>query len=175
MRDHTKDIIQRIGETDQLFLQANSPDLALERGELRLKLVELSKSKQEQIHFLKEAIVLLEQGRIEFDEMPMVLYLDLSLSLARAYMVYFEISQEQRYALITQQIMKPLSKAEHGEIYFYLAYASAVKAEPAMTRHWLIKYCKSNEFNLAMLLEHSAFKTLHQEDWFTQLSKSKIH
>ena len=47
----------------------------------------------------------LEQARIEYDEMPLSLYLNLSLCLAKAYMIYFEITKEQRFALITQQIL----------------------------------------------------------------------
>lgn len=37
----------------------NTPELALERADLRLQLVVLSHVRQEQIHFLQEAIVLL--------------------------------------------------------------------------------------------------------------------
>ena len=104
MRASSQQIIQRIGETDQLYLQGNSPELALERADLRLQLVTLSQLRQEQVHFLQEAVVLLEQGRIEFEEMPLSLYLNLSLHLAKAYMLYFEITKEDRFALITQQI-----------------------------------------------------------------------
>ena len=93
MRENSKQIIQRIGETDQLYLEGNTPQLALDRAELRMQLVMLSNSRQEQIHFLQEAVVLLEQGRIEFDEMPMNLYMGLSLHLAKAYMLYFEITK----------------------------------------------------------------------------------
>lgn len=42
-------------------------------------------------------------------------------------MLYFEISQETRFALITQQILKPLTNYNHGDIYLFLAYASAAK------------------------------------------------
>ncbi|WP_180084629.1 hypothetical protein [Acinetobacter sp. YH12145] len=175
MRQNSHKIIQRIGETDQLFLQGNSPELTLERADLRLQLVNLSKNHQEQVYFLQEAIVLLEQSRIEFEEMPIELYINLSVHLAKAYMVFFEITKEQRYALITQQIMKPMSKAEHGDIYFYLAYASAVKQEPALTRHWLYKYSKSQEFKLTTLLEHPAFNPYRQETWFLELRQSKLH
>ena len=48
MSENTKQIIARIGETDQLYLQENTPELALERGDLRLQLVLLSNAKQEQ-------------------------------------------------------------------------------------------------------------------------------
>lgn len=66
----------------------------MERAELRMQLVTLSRVRQEQIHFLQEAIVLLEQARMEYEEMPMSLYLNLSLHLAKAYMLYFELNKE---------------------------------------------------------------------------------
>ncbi|PWF32506.1 hypothetical protein DBB30_32945, partial [Yersinia pestis] len=66
MRLTTKQIIQRLGETDQLYLKGNTPELTLERADLRLQLVTLSELRQEQRHFLQEAVVLLEQGRVEF-------------------------------------------------------------------------------------------------------------
>jgi len=89
MRPTPKEIIARIGETDQLFLNGNTPELALERADLRLQLVTISQLRQEQVHFLQEAIVLLEQGRIEFEEMPLDLYINLSLHLVKAYMRIF--------------------------------------------------------------------------------------
>jgi hypothetical protein len=172
---HTQVIIRRIGETDQIFLEGNTPELALERADLRLQLVALSQLRQEQTYFLQEAIVLLEQGRVEFEEMPMQLYLKLSLHLAKAYMVYFELTQEKRYAIITQQILKPLTSHEDAEIYLYLAYAAASKQEPAMTRHWLQKYSKTSGFDLAQLQAHAAFKSYHQETWFFDLVKTRLH
>ena len=54
MRASSQQIIQRIGETDQLYLQGNSPELALERADLRLQLVTLSQLRQEQVHFYKK-------------------------------------------------------------------------------------------------------------------------
>ncbi len=123
MSIETKMIVSRIGETDQLYLTENTPELALERADLRMQLVVLSRVRQEQIHFLQEAIVLLEQARMEYDEMPMRLYLNLSLHLAKAYMIYFELNKEKRFALIAQQILKPLAHHHHSDIYFFLAYA----------------------------------------------------
>lgn len=175
MQEHIQPIIQRIGETDQLYLQGNTPELALERADLRLQLVTLSLIRQEQIHFLQEAIVLLEQGRIEFEEMPTHLYIQLSLHLAKAYMMYYEISKEQRFAIITQQILKKITTDENGDIYFFLAYASAVKNEPSFTRHWLNKYSQSKEFDFALLQQHPSFEQYRQESWFQQLLKNKLH
>ena len=175
MRASSQQIIQRIGETDQLYLQGNTPELALERADLRLQLVTLSQLRQEQVHFLQEAVVLLEQGRIEFEEMPLSLYLNLSLHLAKAYMLYFEITKEDRFALITQQILKPLTSYGQGDIYLFLAYASVSRKESALARHWLGKYAKSTEFDFVLLREHAAFVDLHQEDWFIKLMQSKLH
>lgn len=175
MSNETKQVIARIGETDQLFLENNSPELALERADLRLQLVVLSHVRQEQLHFLQEAIVLLEQARIEYDEMPLSLYLNLSLYLAKAYMIYFELTKEQRFALITQQILKPLAHHEHLDIYFFLAYASAVKQEQALTRHWLKKYVSCLEHDLELLQLHPAFSEVRKEEWFSTLLRNKAH
>ena len=175
MSNESKQLIARIGETDQLYLNQNTPELALERAELRLQLVTLSRLYQEQRHFLQEAIVLLEQARVEYEEMPLSLYLDLSLQLAKAYMIYFELSQEQRFPLITQQILKPLAHHQHLDIYFFLAYASAAKKEQALTRQWLNKYVSCIDYDLELLQHHSAFKLFHTEHWFKNLIKMKTH
>ncbi|ANF82526.1 hypothetical protein A3K93_10215 [Acinetobacter sp. NCu2D-2] len=175
MRLTTKQIITRIGETDQLFLQGNSPELALERADLRLQLVTLSQVRQEQVHFLQEAIVLLEQSRVEFEEMPLSLYINLSLHLAKAYMIFFELTKENRYAIITQQIMKPMVNYGHGDILFFLAYAYASNKEPSLTRHWLSKYAKTKEFDLELLQQHPAFEDYRSLDWFKTILKSRMH
>jgi hypothetical protein len=175
MLKDAKQIIARIGETDQMYLEGNTPDLALERADLRLALVTLSRVRQEQLHFLQEAIVLLEQGRIEFEEIPLRTYLDLSLLLAKAYMLYFEITKEQRFALITQQILKPLTVHEHGDVYFFLAYASVCKNDTALSRHWLKKYSQTPEFDAFLLQQHSAFAPYRETLWFIQLTQPKPH
>ena len=171
MSNETKQVIARIGETDQLYLESNTPELAY----LRLELVMLSHIRQEQLHFLQEAIVLLEQARIEYEEMPLSLYLNLSLYLAKAYMIYFELTKEQRFALITQQILKPLAHHNHLDIYFFLAYASAAKQEQALTQHWLKKYVSCLDHDLELLQAHPAFKVIRNEDWFKILIRNKAH
>ena len=175
MRLTTKQIIQRLGETDQLYLKGNTPELTLERADLRLQLVTLSELRQEQRHFLQEAVVLLEQGRVEFEEMPLRMYINLSLHLAKAYMMFFELTKEHHFALITQQILKPMTQHENGDIYFMLAYASVSKNDFALTRHWLSKYVKTNEFDLELYQQHPAFNAVRKEAWFTQLIQNKLH
>lgn len=156
-------LVSRIGETDQQFLQQNSPQLALLRAQLRLEVVAQSRLRQERLHFLQEAIVLLEQARLDYDEMPMDLYLQLSIALAQAYMTYFDITQEQRFAVIIQQILKPLAHWQNGDIYFYLACASAIQREYALSRHWLNKYQQTPQFEETKLNDplFSAFRTIH--------------
>ncbi len=175
MFENTKQLIERIGETDQLYLENNTPELALERGDLRLQLVERSNSRQEQVHFLQEAIVLFETARVEYEEMPMPLYVNLSLHLAKAYMVYFELSKETRYALITQQILKPMTQHESADIYFMLAYASVSKNELSLTRHWLKKYMATADFDLVLLRQHPALKPVQDEAWFSQMIQDRLH
>lgn len=175
MYKDSRAIVRRIGETDQLYLEQNTPELSLERADLRLQLVELSHLHQEQIHFLQEAIVLLEQARISFEEIPLQLYITLSLHLVKAYMIYYELTKDTKYALVSQQILKPLTSTQHGDVYFFLAYASAVKHEPAMTRHWLNKYATTEAFDIALLQQHHAFKSMQHETWFKQLIQQKLH
>lgn len=175
MRMNTKEVIARIGETDQLYLENNTPELALERATLRFELVKMSQVRQEQIHFLQEGIVLLEQARVEYDEMPMSLYLDLSMALAQAYMQYFDITQEKHFPLIAQQILKPLTAHNRGDILLLLAHTCAVKNELALTRHWLTKYSKTSDFNLDTLKSHNAFDAVQEELWFLKLIQTKMH
>lgn len=175
MRENTKHIIERIGETDQLFLQESTPDLALERADLRLQLVKLSHHRQEQIHFLQEGIVLLEQARIEYAEMPMRTYIALSIHLAKAYMIYFDITKEERFALITKQILKPLTCHDYGEVFLMLASACATKNETALAQHWLKKYSKTADFNLTHLAQYEIFDQFKNEAWFIEMIKSKLN
>lgn len=132
-------LIQRLGETDQLFLQNNSPELALERGELRLRLIALSQQKQEQIYFLQQTLAILEQARIEFEEIEIDMYLKLSICLGQTYMTYFDITQETKYALIAQQILKPLAHYQHRAIYQLLHESAIAQQQSAMAQHWYKK------------------------------------
>lgn len=61
MSTETKTIVTRIGETDQLYLTENTPELALERADLRMQLATLSRVRQEQIHFCKRPLFYLNK------------------------------------------------------------------------------------------------------------------
>lgn len=141
-------LITQLGETDQQFLQQNSPELALQRGQLRLQLVALSKQKAEQIYFLQQALAILEQARLEFDDIDLNLYLDLSICLAKVYMMYFECTQDKKFAIITQQILKPLSHYQRIEIYQLLLESAQAQGHQAMQKYWQQKLqsmiCETN-------------------------------
>lgn len=172
----SKNIIERIGETDQLYLEQNSASLALERADLRLQLVTLSRNKQEQVHFLHEAIALLEQSRLEFEEnISIAEYTELSLLLVKAYMIYYELTKDTKFALITQQILKPLAHLHDGNVYFYLAYASVIKGEVAMTQHWLKKYASTDQFDLHLIKQHHAFVNIQQLPWLKEILIRKLN
>ncbi|MDO2211797.1 hypothetical protein Q2457_25205, partial [Escherichia coli] len=82
---------------------------------------------------------------------------------ATAYMLYFELNKEKRFALIAQQILNPLAHPQHGDIYFVLAYASAAQQESALTRHWLTKYLSTAQCDLELLHEHPIFNPVRHE------------
>lgn len=134
--NNTAQLIQTLGETDQLFLQQNTPELALQRGKIRLALIQASQHQQEQVYFLQQAIVIVEQARIEFEEMPLSLYLDLSILLGQIYMCYFNLTQQARFALITEQILRPLAHHHHFEIYQLLKNAAIAQQHSAMATYW---------------------------------------
>lgn len=136
MTNQTQTLIQRLGETDQAYLEQNSPELALERGQLRNELAKLSRNKQEKLYFLNEAVVILEQARVEFEEMPMALYLSLSLALSDVYLHYFSIDPSQKYAIIAEQILKPLAHHNHPDVFNNLQIACQYQNKPALARHW---------------------------------------
>lgn len=56
MSIETKAIVSRIGETDQLYLTENTPELALERAELRMQLVTLSRVRQNKFTSCKKPL-----------------------------------------------------------------------------------------------------------------------
>lgn len=129
-------LIADIGTTDQLFLQHNTAELALQRGRLRLQLVLLSKQAQERVYFLQQAIAILEQALLIFDEIELALYLELSIALAECYLTYYHFTQQQHFALIVQQILKPLAHHQHLTIYQFLQQSAEAQQQSAMAKHW---------------------------------------
>lgn len=131
-----QDLIAQIGQTDQLFLHNNTPELALQRGQLRLELLTLSQQHGEKIYFLQQAIGILEQARLYFHDMPQTLFIELSIVLTQSYIIYFQLTQQQPFLLIAQQIIKPLSHHQQLKIYQLLREIAQLQQQPAMEKYW---------------------------------------
>lgn len=137
MKFSTKqDLVAQIGQTDQQFLYNNTPELALKRGQLRLELITLSQQHGEKIYFLQQAISILEQARLYFNEMSQTLFIDLSILLTRSYILYFKLTQQQPFLLIAQQIIKPLSHHQYLKIYQLLQEIAHLRKQPSMEKYW---------------------------------------
>lgn len=135
----TSTLIKQLGDTDEQYLNQNTPQLALKRGQLRDELAKFSRNKQEKLYFLNEAVVILEQARLQFEQMPMSLYLSLSLMLSEVYLHYFDITLEQRYALIAEQVLRPLAHHGHPDVFATLQTACECQNKSALARYWQSK------------------------------------
>lgn len=144
-------LVQRLGETDQAYLIENSPELALERAEIRLSLLRYSRHRQEQEYLLTQAVVILEDARLHFEEMPLSLYIGLSAVLGEAYLAYFSVTGETRYALISEQIARPLAHHDLPEIYRVLVQATTAQGKLALARHWQKKLHHSERHHAKVL------------------------
>lgn len=135
----TSALIKQLGDTDEQYLHHNTPQLALKRGRLRNELAKFSRNKQEKLYFLNEAVVILEQARMQFEQMPLSLYLSLSLRLSDVYLHYFAITLDQRYALIAEQVLRPLAHHNHPDIFANLQTACECQNKSALAKYWQSK------------------------------------
>lgn len=169
-------VVAKVGETDQQFLAAPSANLAITRAQLRIRLVELSHQKSEQLYFLTEAVVLLETALMETEVLEEVL--ELSATLGEAYLRFYDLTQEQRYLTVSRQIVKPLSHHAHPLILFILVRLSALEGSLALAKHWLTRLVRLPviyPLQVADIYQASELTTLAQEEWFKQLLKQKLH
>lgn len=162
------EIIARVGETDQLFLTAPTPILAIERAQLRLMLVSLSNNQSEQLYFLGEAAVILELADAEAEDQAT--HVLLAAELAAVYLCFHHVTPQQRYLTVVGQILRPHSNAEYSPIFLGLARMDAAQGKTALTKHWLNRWLKvfNNEIDTASLAVYSEFKDYLSEDWFQQ-------
>lgn len=166
-------LISRIGETDQEYLSASTPLLALQRAKLRLELVRFSHQKNEKVYFLSEAAMLLELAITESEEV--LLNATLSAGLAEVYLEFYQTTLEDRYITIVNQILKPLTHLDQHDIMMGLARASAAKQHSALTQHWLSRWSKLGNTATNDLLHYPEFQHFQQEGWFSDLLKQKMH
>jgi len=168
-------LIARVGETDQLFLTAPTPELAIERAHLRLALVQISHSKTEQLHFLGEAAVILELAAVEVTEQ--VIHERLAAQLAAVYLQFYQLSKESKYLVVAGQILRPHSNAAFPEIYLQLARLDAARQKPALTQHWLTRWLqvlsRTPSYMPHFVLEHCPeFSDVQHEAWFQEASRA---
>jgi hypothetical protein len=162
-------LIARVGETDQLFLTAPTPALAIERAQLRLALVKISSSKQEQIHFLTEATVILELANTEVTEQE--IHIQVSAQLAEVYLQWHQVTHEQRYLIVAGQILRPLSNSGNAAILLRLARLDAVQKKEALTKHWLTRWLQVLPEASHALLDFPEFTEYLAEAWFQEINR----
>lgn len=162
------EIITRVGETDQLFLTAPTPMLAIERAQLRLMLVSLSHNQSEQLYFLGEAAVILELADVEAEDQAT--HVLLAAQLAAVYLQFHHVTPQQRYLTVVGQILRAHSNAEYSPIFLGLARMDAAQGKTALTKHWLTRWLKvfNPEVDSLSLDEYPEFKEYLSEDWFQQ-------
>ncbi len=162
------EIIARVGETDQLFLTAPTPMLAIERAQLRLMLVSQSNNQSEQLYFLGEAAVILELADAEAEDQAT--HVLLAAQLAAVYLQFHHVTPQQRYLIVVGQILRAHSNAEHSPIFLGLARMDAAQGKTALTKHWLTRWLKvfNAEVDSSSLAVYPEFKEYLLEDWFQQ-------
>lgn len=162
------DIITRVGETDQIFLTASTPLLAIERAKLRLMLVSLSSNQSEQLYFLGEAAVILELADAEAEDQAT--HVLLAAQLAAVYLQFHHVTPQQRYLTVVGQILRAHSNADHSAIFLGLARMDAAQDKIALTKHWLMCWLKAfnADVDSSFLAIYPEFKNYLAEDWFQQ-------
>lgn len=168
-----KQLISRVGETDQEFLTAPSPELANTRALLRLALANLSRQKAERTYFLTEAAALLELALMDNEDLAHAL--QLSSSLSEIYLSFYQLTHEQRYLTICNQILKPLAHHEDANILLRLVRTNAAANHPALTKHWLGKLLKLQDADIAQIRHSSELSVFKGTDWLEELLKQKLH
>ncbi|GAC1372230.1 MAG: hypothetical protein NVSMB40_06990 [Aquirhabdus sp.] len=162
------EIIARVGETDQIFLTAPTPMLALERAQLRQMLVALSNNQSEQLYFLGEAAVILELADAEAEDQAT--HVLLAAQLASVYLQFNQVTPQKRYLTVVGQILRSHSNAEYSPIFLGLARMDAAQGKTALTKHWLIRWLKvfNADMDSPLISIYPEFKDYLSEDWFQQ-------
>lgn len=167
------DIVKKIGETDQQFLSNPTPELAKTRATLRVQLVHYSHQKQEQLYFLTEAAALLEIALMDAGSLQQ--HIELSAALGETYLQFYHVTQEQRYLIISRQVIKPLSHHPSPEILLALARLSATEKHPSLVKHWLTRLMQLPNMDMMRIRQATELDGYRHEDWFNNLLKPYLH
>lgn len=175
-------LIAKIGETDQQFLQQATPQLAQQRAALRVQLSQFSHQKNEKVYLLTEAAALLEMAIMalkDSDEDDLALHMRLCVCLAQVYLTFFQVTHQNHYLIICNQILKPHAHHRDADILIALVRTNAAANQPALTRHWLGKLMQHHAQDAMhhltdQLLHYPELQPFQQEDWFIQLLKPTL-
>lgn len=165
----TRQLIERLGATDQLALHNHSTQLAAERANLRQRLAALSVQQTEQLYLLGEAAVLLENAVLVAESRDV--HIQLSAQLADLYLQFFGITQQQRYLIVVTQILKPLSHMGDTPILWHLVRLYALSQQPALTQHWLKKLLNSGQVTWAQLDKLVELNLMRDSAWLLTLQR----
>lgn len=169
----THELVAKVGETDQQFLTQPTPMLAKLRSQLRIQLSKLSHQKQEQLYFLTEAVTLLELALLNVTSMDE--HLELSAALGESYIEFYHATKEQRYLVISTQVIKTLSQHDHPLILLALARLSAAQQHESLVKHWLTRLLRIEDADINAIKQTDELKPYHHQIWFKQLLQTKIH
>ncbi|ONG38444.1 hypothetical protein BKE30_12330 [Alkanindiges hydrocarboniclasticus] len=167
------DIVRKIGETDQQFLTNPTPELAKIRAHLRVQLIQFSHQKTEQVYFLTEAAALLEIALMEVGNFAQ--HVELSAALGETYLQFYHVTKEQRYLVISKQVIKPLSHCDSPDILLALARLSATEKHSALVKHWLSRLMQLPTMDVNSIRQAAELDLYRHEDWFKELLKPHLH
>jgi hypothetical protein len=167
------EVVAQVGETDQIFLSAPTPQLAIRRAQLRLQLVAMSQHQSEQLYFLGEAAVILEIANSEVEDQAT--HVLLAAQLAAVYLQFNQVTPQQRYLTVAGQILRPHSNSACPAIFLALARMDAAQHQVALLKHWLRRWLKVanqqsdiDSFDIEALRSAPEFKDYQSEIWFKQ-------
>ncbi len=162
------EVVALVGETDQIFLTAPTPLLAIRRAQLRLELVAMSQHQSEQLYFLGEAAVILELATTEVEDQAT--HVLLAAQLAAVYLKFNQVTPQQRYLTVAGQILRPHSNSTCPAIFLCLARMDAAQHQVALMRHWLTRWLRiaNQESDTHALKTSPEFTDYQSEGWFKQ-------
>lgn len=171
-RSRIQALVHQLGETDQLSLNNPSPQLAIQRAQVRQSLASYSEQKQEMLYLLGEAAVILETVLMEAEEKE--LHWQLSSQLASVYQQFYHTTHEKRYLTVIGHILRPHSSSGDARILLGLARMDAANGHKALTRHWLSLWAKLPVRDLAEMIQSPEFTPLMKEHWMQELLQSQF-
>lgn len=148
MNTPIKTLITKLNQTDYDYQAHNTPELAYERASIRLELANFSQKSQEKQLFINQAVVILEQALMGFDELALNMHIQLSLLLGECYLSLYHLTQKTPYLTIAEQIIKPLSHHNYQVIYEKLATIHQLQNKPKLSQHWQTKAKTAKVFSV---------------------------